>query len=255
MIPSVSAISSSSAAQAPRAPQHLFPLTRHLSYRLTSLLLRLPITPNQVTALSMTAGLIGAAGFLAGTWAWGVAGGLMLILCYTLDNCDGEIARIKNMSSEWGARFDDIADWLVDTSFFACLGVGTWSATGQAIWLVCGLAAAAGATVDLGSTSHISHGKARSRRRPLASRWPGPSVSRGYRGLADLHLPQAEPRRFLRHRLRPGAPRRDVAAATVGRRRRPGLLDYRPVQPSPRLAYLSGASVPRLPAVAPRRLP
>lgn len=146
----MSALSSSDAARTLRAPTQLFPLTRHLSYRLTPLLLRLALTPNQVTGLSMAAGLLGAACFLAGTWGWGVAGGLMLVLCYTLDNCDGEVARIRNMSSEWGARLDDLADWLVDTAFFAALGIGTWSATGNALWLWCGLAAAAGATIDYG---------------------------------------------------------------------------------------------------------
>ncbi|MBE0530566.1 MAG: CDP-alcohol phosphatidyltransferase family protein [Rhodospirillales bacterium] len=146
----MSALSSSDAAYTLRAPKQLFPLTRHLSYRLTPLLLRLPLTPNHVTGLSAAAGLAGAACFLRGTWGWGVIGGLLLILCYTLDNCDGEVARIKNMSSEWGARLDDIADWLVDTSFFACLGIGAWSATGEALWLWFGIAAAAGATVDFG---------------------------------------------------------------------------------------------------------
>lgn len=133
-----------------KAPTQLLPLVRHLSYRLTPLILRLPLSPNQVTGLSLAAGLLGSACFLAGTWAWGVAGGLLLILCYTLDNCDGEVARIKNMSSEWGAKFDDLADWLVDSAFFAALGIGTWSATGQVLWLICGLAAAAGATIDYG---------------------------------------------------------------------------------------------------------
>ncbi|MDX9861294.1 MAG: CDP-alcohol phosphatidyltransferase family protein [Rhodospirillales bacterium] len=146
----MSALSPSEATLAPRAPVRLFPLTRHLSYRLTPLLLRLALTPNQVTGLSLTAGLLAAGCFLAGSWAWGIVGGLMMILCYTLDNCDGEVARIRNMSSEWGARFDDLADWLVDSAFFAALGIGTWGATGNAPWLWFGLAAAAGATIDYG---------------------------------------------------------------------------------------------------------
>jgi len=147
------------------APRQLLPLTRHLSYRLTPLILRLPLTPNQVTLLSLLAGLLGAACFLPGTWAWGVTGGLMLIACYTLDNCDGEVARIKNMSSDWGARFDDLADWLVDSAFFAALGFGTWGATGQWPWLACGLAAAAGATIDYG-VDLVYH--ARIRKEPAA---------------------------------------------------------------------------------------
>lgn len=130
------------------APASLFPLTRHLSYRLTPLLAATPLTPNQITALSLAAGLAGAWCFTLGAWGWNVAGGALLMLCYTLDNCDGEIARLKQMSSAWGARFDDVADWLVDSAFFAALGFGTWTATGDLIWLWLGLAATAGATID-----------------------------------------------------------------------------------------------------------
>jgi phosphatidylglycerophosphate synthase len=131
-----------------RAPGQLFPLTRHLSYWLTPLLLRTPLTPNQVTALSLLAGLAGAGCFTLGTWKGGVAGAALLVVCYTLDNCDGEIARLKNLSSEWGAHFDDAVDWLVDGAFFAALGYGSAAASGETIWLWLGLAATAGATID-----------------------------------------------------------------------------------------------------------
>jgi phosphatidylglycerophosphate synthase len=133
---------------APVAPTQLFPLTRHLSYRLTLWLVRTPITPNQITALSLAAGLAGSACFLSGEWAWSVAGAALLVVGYTLDNCDGEIARLKNLSSPWGAMFDDIVDWLVDGSFFAALGYGVSLQTGNPIWLWLGAAAAAGATLD-----------------------------------------------------------------------------------------------------------
>lgn len=133
---------------APAAPNQLLPLTRHLSYRLTLLLVRTPITPNQITALSLVSGLVGAGCFALGEWSWTIAGSLLLILGYTLDNCDGEIARLKNLSSSWGARFDDLADWLVDSAFFAALGYGVAAQSANAIWLWLGLAAAAGATID-----------------------------------------------------------------------------------------------------------
>ncbi len=60
---------------------------------------------------------------------------------YTFDNCDGEVARVKNMSSDFGAKFDDMSDWMVDASFFAALGYGTSQVMGAAflvlVWL-CG---------------------------------------------------------------------------------------------------------------------
>jgi phosphatidylglycerophosphate synthase len=132
----------------PLRPTRLFPLTRQFSWPLTRFLLRTPIGPNQVTALSLLAGLAGAVCFTLGTREAGVTGALLYVLCYTLDNCDGEIARFRNMTSELGARFDDLVDWLVDTAFFAALGYGTWVATGEIIWFWLGFAAAAGATID-----------------------------------------------------------------------------------------------------------
>ncbi len=141
-------------------PKPIFPVTRHLSYPLTHLIYGLPVTPNQVTALSMVAGLIGAWCFAQGNWHWHVAGGFWLTACYTLDNCDGEIARLKNMSSEWGAHFDDFVDWLVDSAFFAALGYGTWTATDDVLWFWFGVAAAVGASIDYGVDLYL-HARAR----------------------------------------------------------------------------------------------
>jgi CDP-alcohol phosphatidyltransferase-like enzyme len=129
-------------------PTQLFPLVRHLSYRLTPVLLKTSITPNQVTAISLTFGLLCALCFISGNYIAGIIGSLLLTASYTFDNCDGEIARIKEMSSEFGAKFDDIVDWLVDASFFAALGYGTSQVMNQPFWFWLGCAAAAGTTID-----------------------------------------------------------------------------------------------------------
>ena len=47
-------------------PRSIFPVTRQLSYPLTHILYYLPISPNQITALSMAAGLAGAWWFAQG---------------------------------------------------------------------------------------------------------------------------------------------------------------------------------------------
>jgi len=135
-------------------PEQLFPLTRQFSYRITPLLLRLPVTPNQVTAVSLLAGLVGAACFLFGHWGWDILGALLIVLSYTLDNCDGEIARIKNMISTSGEKFDDIADSLVDSAFFVTLGIGTTLSTGSDLWMWLGFAAAAGAIINFGINTY-----------------------------------------------------------------------------------------------------
>ena len=131
-----------------KAPRQLFPLVRHLSYRLTPLLLKTPITPNQITAISLSLGLLCALCFISSNYIVGVIGALLLTMSYAFDNCDGEVARVKNMSSEFGAKFDDISDWMVDASFFAALGYGTSQVMNQSLWFWFGCAAAAGAFID-----------------------------------------------------------------------------------------------------------
>lgn len=130
------------------APTQVFPLVRQFSYRLTPVLLKTSINPNQITTLSLLFGLLGAVCFMLGDYVFNITGSLLLTLSYTLDNCDGEVARIKNMSSEFGAKFDDMVDWMVDTSFFAALGYGTSQLMNQPFWFWLGCAAALGAFID-----------------------------------------------------------------------------------------------------------
>ena len=129
-------------------PSAILPLSRQLGYFLSLVLIRLPVSANQVTFVSMLAGLTGCAFFLKGELAWNVYGSLLLVFSYALDYCDGVIARLKDQCSPYGAAFDDFVDWVVDTAIFACLGYGTWIADGEIIWLWLGLIAAAGSTID-----------------------------------------------------------------------------------------------------------
>ncbi|MBT6275243.1 MAG: CDP-alcohol phosphatidyltransferase family protein [Chromatiales bacterium] len=116
------------------APPHLFPLVRHASYSITPLLARTGLNPNQVTALSLVCGL-GAAWCVAlGAWHTDIAGGLAFSLCYVLDNCDGELARLTNASTRFGIAFDTTVDWLVHTALFLGIGYGATVSSGNEWW-------------------------------------------------------------------------------------------------------------------------
>ena len=130
-------------------PGRLFPLVRHLSWRATALLVRLPVTPNQVTLAVIAAGLGGALCYLQAEQGWQVPGALLLVLSYVLDNCDGEIARLKGMCSDLGVRLDTFGDWAVHSALFVALGYGVEGQTGEALWMWLGWAAAAGGTINL----------------------------------------------------------------------------------------------------------
>jgi len=126
----------------------LFPLIRHLSVRLTPLVARLPFSANQITLASLALGM-GCAWAMTGPGrAMAVAGGAMLVLCYLLDNCDGEIARLKDQNTAFGAFFDTFVDWIVHTAFFVSLGMGVATTTGNGLWLWLGWIAAVGSTIN-----------------------------------------------------------------------------------------------------------
>ena len=126
----------------------LFPLIRFLSRLFLPLLLRLPLSPNQITALSLFSGL-GAAWFFA-TSVNGeyLLPSLLLIFCYLLDNCDGDVARARNQTSRFGEYFDTATDWIVHSLFFLALGHGLQERSGEAIWFWLGCVAAMGSTIN-----------------------------------------------------------------------------------------------------------
>lgn len=75
-------------------------------------------------------------------------GAFLFLICYVFDNCDGEIARLKDMRSFFGMRYDTFVDWIVHTCFFICLGWGATSVTEQEVWFWSGLLAGFGGSVN-----------------------------------------------------------------------------------------------------------
>jgi archaetidylinositol phosphate synthase len=87
------------------------------------------VRPNHLTTLRLLTGIAACVGLALGTRAgmwWG--GGLWLVSAF-LDRADGELARIGNMMSAGGHRYDYFADVSVNTAFFVAIGFGlrnTW---------------------------------------------------------------------------------------------------------------------------------
>ena len=114
------------------------------------LLAKTPVTPNQITTLGMFFGILGSLLFLKGDYYSILIGTFLFLICYILDNCDGEIARIKDMRSIFGMRYDTFVDWIVHAVFFICLGWGATSVTGKEFWLWAGMLATSGGSVNYG---------------------------------------------------------------------------------------------------------
>ncbi len=89
-------------------------LNRPISTRLSARLVATGITPNQITVFSFLISLVGAGFLAAGQYAFGIVGGLLVQLASIIDGCDGEIARLKHLSSARGAWLDTILDRYAD---------------------------------------------------------------------------------------------------------------------------------------------
>ncbi len=125
-----------------------FPLIRKFSAPITPLLLRTPLSANQVTSLSLLFGFACAGLYAMGEPSLEIPAAISFFGCYLLDNCDGEVARHKGQCSEFGAFYDSFVDWLVHTAFFLGLGIGTAIMDDDWLWLWLGIAAGAGGTVN-----------------------------------------------------------------------------------------------------------
>jgi phosphatidylglycerophosphate synthase len=129
-------------------PGRAFPLVRHFSVRLSRLLVGLPVTPNQITTVSLAAALGGAWCFAYPQREMQIAGGLLFLAFYVLDNCDGEIARAKGLSTRFGLYYDTFVDWVGHFALFLGLGLGAEAAWGSRWWFWFGVAGAAGGTIN-----------------------------------------------------------------------------------------------------------
>ena len=112
---------------------------RPLSKPLTRILLRTPLSPNQV---SVFVGFLGLAGCLLTAYPsqaaliWGAA---LVFASGVIDGCDGEIARLKLQYSPIGAWLDTIVDELTSFAYFLAIGYHTYTHYSEG-WLASSIA-------------------------------------------------------------------------------------------------------------------
>ncbi|MGH7414076.1 MAG: CDP-alcohol phosphatidyltransferase family protein, partial [Candidatus Rokuibacteriota bacterium] len=117
---------------------------RRVSLAITRQLVGTRITPNVMTLVSLTIGLLGAPFFLSAEPIHQLIGSLLFLTHSILDGCDGELARLKFLESPTGARLDFWGDNLVHVAVFGCMAAG-WSLAADSAWpLVLGALAITG---------------------------------------------------------------------------------------------------------------
>jgi phosphatidylglycerophosphate synthase len=98
--------------------------THLLARQLVRPLLGTPVRPNHLTTLRLVTGIGACTLFALGTTVAMAWGGIVWLVSAVLDRADGELARIGDMKSENGHRYDYYSDVLVNTAFFVAIGFG-----------------------------------------------------------------------------------------------------------------------------------
>jgi glycosyltransferase 2 family protein len=97
---------------------------RKFSSLLTQYFVRHKFEPNHLTTAGLLLGVLAGYCFSGGTRIWLLAGALSLHLSFILDNCDGEVARIRRRVTRFGKWYDLLADVTVDVAFWTGLALG-----------------------------------------------------------------------------------------------------------------------------------
>ncbi len=96
-------------------------ITDPVALRVAPYVLRIKaLTPNVITAISIVLAVICGLVFLAG---YPVIAALLFGFARFADNMDGKVARVRKLSSQWGAFFDTAGDFVRMGWVYSCVGI------------------------------------------------------------------------------------------------------------------------------------
>jgi phosphatidylglycerophosphate synthase len=99
---------------------------RPLSIRITRTLSKTSVTPTQITLFSFGLRIIGSALFLLAHYWLSVIATVLLYFAQVLDCVDGEVSRVKKMSSRQGGLIDYFLDRLADFVVYLSVAIGLY---------------------------------------------------------------------------------------------------------------------------------
>jgi CDP-L-myo-inositol myo-inositolphosphotransferase len=101
-------------------------LNRPISNKISELLLRTNISPNQISLIGFAFGFFSALFFYFGDYIFLVIGGILVHLSSIIDGCDGEVARLKLIETKYGGWFDAVLDRYADGMIIFGMIHGHW---------------------------------------------------------------------------------------------------------------------------------
>ena len=124
-------------------------MNRRISVPISHALARFPITPNMVSVFTLAVGVAAGAFYACGGYWNTLIGAILSVGASILDGCDGEIARLKLLESDFGCWLETICDYLYYLLIFAGLTIGLARSSGKDIYLDWGAVLLAGAVMSI----------------------------------------------------------------------------------------------------------
>ncbi len=103
-------------------------LNRPISIQISKYLVDFNITPNQISFVSFLLSILATGFFALGNYWLLALGGIIAQFASIIDGSDGEVARLKYLSSDYGGWFDAVLDRYADASLLFGL---TWHVYNQ----------------------------------------------------------------------------------------------------------------------------
>ena len=132
-------------------------IIRKISGFITGFLIRTPVTPNQVTIISLILGIISGILFSFAGHTYVIIAGVTYFLSTIFDQCDGEVARIRHMESESGRAFDIIVDSIVNAAIVAGITFALYKTSGSGFIIIIGILAITGISISILLATYFGH--------------------------------------------------------------------------------------------------
>jgi phosphatidylglycerophosphate synthase len=153
-------------------------LNRQISIPISRQLIKLPITANMVSIFTLGVGTASAAFFAYGGY-WGtLLGAFLCLFASIMDGCDGEVARLKLLESDFGCWLETICDYAFYLFLLVGITIGRWRSSGTKTYLVYGGLLLFGALASFLATGWERRRLAAGRPEQLLKIWQGHAESR-----------------------------------------------------------------------------
>ncbi len=123
-------------------------MNRKVSVPISRKLIEFPVTPNMVSICTLGVGIVSAAFFACGGYWNMLVGAVLSVWASILDGCDGEVARLKLLESEFGCWLETVCDYLYYLFIFIGMAIGLMRMTGNKAYLGWGALLIVGAVLS-----------------------------------------------------------------------------------------------------------